>query len=482
MKSLVSKFWRGPGGAADVLRIALPLILSTSAFTIQMFIDRMFLMWHSSAAMSAAAYGGIVNFTFFSFFLGTVTYVNTFVAQYDGAGQKRRIGASVWQGVYFSVSAGVIMASFSFLAEPIVNIAGHEAALRQYEAVYFRILCIGAMPGLLAATLSCFFTGRCKTWTVMWVNVAATVVNIALDYCLIFGHWFFPKWGTAGAAAATVASSLFSCVVYLFLFFGQKHRRRYSTVSGWRFDGKLFLRMMRYGLPSGTQFMLDILGFTLFVTFIGRISATCLAASSMAFQINSLAFMPMIGFNVAVSVLVGRALGENKPALAQRSTWSASTITLFYMTTIAAGYWFFPGVFMYPFAVQADPAEFGAIKGTVETLLCFVAIYSVFDTGTLIFSAALKGAGDTRFVMVASVSLNWLIMVVPTYIAVTLQKSMAGFYLAWTALTVYVIVLAVLFLIRFLQGKWKNMRVIEAAPTPLPHNMPAVPTVETDKN
>ena len=109
MKSLVSRFWRGPGGGADVLRIALPLILSTSAFTIQMFIDRMFLMWHSSAAMSAAAYGGIVSFTFFSFFLGTVTYVNTFVAQYDGAGQKRRIGASVWQGVYFSVFAGATL-------------------------------------------------------------------------------------------------------------------------------------------------------------------------------------------------------------------------------------------------------------------------------------------------------------------------------------------------------------------------------------
>jgi MATE family multidrug resistance protein len=360
--------------------------------------------------------------------------------------------------------------------------AGHEASLREYEAVYFRILCIGAMPVLLAATLSCFFTGRGKTWTVMWVNIAATVVNIVLDYCLIFGHWFFPRWGVAGAAIATVASSVFSCVVYLLLFFGRRHRKRYFTASGWRFDRKLFLRLMRYGLPSGAQFMLDILGFALFVTFIGRISAICLAANSMVFQINSLAFMPMIGFSTAVSVLVGRALGEGKPAIAQRSTWSASAITLFYMTAIAAGYWFFPGIFMQPFAAQADPAEFEAIKGTVETLLCFVAIYSVFDTGNLIFSAALKGAGDTRFVMVVSVVLNWFIMVVPTYIAVTFQKGMAGFYTAWTALTVYVIVLAILFLMRFLQGKWKNMRVIETAPTPLPHNMPAVPTVETDKN
>ena len=126
MKSNLKGFISGSGGCREVLQIALPLVLSTSAFTIQMFVDRVFLMWYGSETMSAAMYGGILHFTIFSLFLGTATYVNTFVAQYDGAGQHRRIGASVWQGIYFSATAGLLILAISPLAPTIMNWVGHD--------------------------------------------------------------------------------------------------------------------------------------------------------------------------------------------------------------------------------------------------------------------------------------------------------------------------------------------------------------------
>ena len=190
--------------------------------------------------------------------------------------------------------------------------------------------------------------------------------------------------------------------------------------------------------------------------------------------------MPMIGFNMAVSTLVGRSLGQNRPDLAKRSTWTAASITICYMTIIAAGYWFFPRLFMFPFAFRADPAEFALVKPMVLKLLCFVAFYCLFDTGNLIFSGALKGAGDTRFVMYVSVGLNWLLMVVPSYFAIKLFKGPTGLYLAWMALTLYVCVLSFVFLFRFLSGKWKDMRVIETMPMDIPHNIPPIPTFETE--
>ena len=480
MKSNLTRLFRGPGGCWEVLQIALPLVLSTSAFTVQMFVDCVFLTWYGDETMPAAMYGGLTSFVIFSFFLGTATYVNTFVAQYDGAGQSKRIGASVWQGIYFSVAAGLLMMAIAPLAETLMNLAGHGPIVRQHEVVYFRILCIGAMPGLVAPTLSCFYSGRGKTWTVMWVNIASTILNILLDYALIFGKWHFPRWGIAGAAWATVCASALSVIIYFVLFLRQGDRKNYATLSGWKYDAKLIKRLMRFGLPSGVQFMLDILGFSLFVTFIGRIDSLSLAATAMAFRINSLGFMPMLGFNIAVCTLVGRSLGKNNPELAQRSTWSAAFLTMCYMTTISIGYWFIPEFFMYPFALQADPAEYALIKPMVAKLLCFVAIYSLLDTGTLIFSGALKGAGDTRFVMVVSVALNWFLMVVPSYFAIKLVKGTAGLYLAWAGLMLYVGVLAVVFLFRFLGGKWKNMRVIETAPHGIPRNMPPVPTLETE--
>ena len=472
--------WKGEGGCGQVLKIALPLILSTSAMTIQLFVDRVFLMWFDREAMSAAMQAGILNFVAFSFFLGTATYVNTFVSQYDGAGRANRIGAAIWQSIYFSIIAGFLMAGLYFAAKPLMNLVGHAESVRAYEITYYKILVIGAMPGLIAASMSCFYTGRGKTSVVMWVAITRTVVNIILDYALIFGNWNMPKLGMAGAAIATVISGVVACLIYVALFFTHKNRQNFATASGWKFDMGLFTRLMRFGVPSGVQFMLDIFGFALFIVFVGRIDAVSFAATSMACQINTLSFFPMIGFSIATSTLVGRELGRNKPKLAQRSVWSAAALTMTYMTIIAAGYWFLPQVFMYPFKSQADAVQFEAIRPIVENLLCFVAIYCLFDTGNLIFSAALKGAGDTFFVMVSSTLLNWIVLVIPSYLAITFLKGQQSLYMAWLALTAYVSLLAILFLCRFLRGKWKTMRVIEMPAPTVPSTMPEIPTIETE--
>ena len=480
MAFILSKIWKGQGGCGQVLKIALPLILSTSAMTIQLFVDRVFLMWYDREAMSAAMLAGILNFTAFSFFLGTAAYVNTFVSQYDGAGRPNRIGAAIWQSIYFSVAAGILMAGLFFFAEPIMNLVGHAESIRSYETTYYKILVIGAMPALLAASMSCFYTGRGKTLVVMWIAIVRTAVNIIFDYALIFGNWNMPRLGIAGAAIATVISTIVACMIYLILFFNQKNRRNFATARGWRFDRGLFGRLMRFGIPSGVQFMLDIFGFAMFIVFVGRIDTVSFAATSMTCQINTLSFLPMIGFSIATSTLVGRAIGRNDPALAQRSTYSAAAMTLTYMTLIAAGYWFFPQVFMYPFKSQADLAQFEAIRPIVEKLLCFVAVYCIFDTGNLIFSAALKGAGDTFFVMVSSTLLNWIVLVIPSCLAITFLKGRQSLYVAWFALTSYVSLLAILFLCRFLNGKWKTMRVIEMPVPTVPSTMPELPTIETE--
>jgi MATE family multidrug resistance protein len=478
MKENPEKININEGGCFEVLKIAFPLILSTSAMTLQMFVDRVFLMWYDRDAMSAAMLGGILSFVFFSFFMGTATYANTFVSQYDGAKRKERIGPAVWQSIYFSLAAGVIMAAIALFARPLIVLVGHEPTIAGYELVYFKILLIGAMPGILDAALSCFLTGRGKTWTVLWVNVVKTVINAVLDYAMIFGKFGFPEWGIGGAAIATVIAHIAACVIYFVIFLLPANRKSFCT-SNYAFDKELFGRLMKFGIPSGVQFMLDILGFALFIVFIGRIDPVSFAASSMVFQINTLSFMPMIGFGIATTILVGRALGADKPHIAQKATFTAAKLTFGYMIAVAAGYWLFPDVFMIPFEAKASAQQMDAMRPIARMLLYFVSFYCIFDTGNIIFSAALKGAGDTRFVMYVSLVLNWLIMVIPSWLAITFLRGRAALYGAWAALTAYVCALAILFLLRFLAGKWKSMRVIEKAPA-LPSTMPGVPTVETE--
>jgi len=187
------------GGCRDVLRVAFPLVLSTSSWGLMHFVDRMFLSWYSNDALAAAVPGSVTNFVLVAFFLGTATYVNTFIAQYIGAGRPRQVGSVLWQGIYFSVFSGIFLLGVIPFAGHLFRLVGHDAAVQEMEVPYFRILCYGSGASILGSTLSCFFIGRGKTLTVMWVNITATAANLLLDYAWIFGNWGFPEAGIRGA-------------------------------------------------------------------------------------------------------------------------------------------------------------------------------------------------------------------------------------------------------------------------------------------
>jgi len=454
--------WNGEGGYREVLAIAVPLILSTASWSVQHFVDRMFLSWYAPETIAAAMPAGMVYFSIVSIFMGTAGYASTFVAQYYGAGRYDRIGAVLWQGVYVSFLGGFVLICAIPFAETIFQWVGHEKTVQYNEVAYFRIICLGGGPYIASYALSGFYSGRGKTWPVMWVNIFATAVNLILDYVLIFGHWGFPEMGIKGAGIATVIAGIFSFFVFLVLISSAAHNRIYHTINRWRPEKELFVRLLRFGLPSGVQFLLEMASFTIFILLVGRLGTASLAASNIAFNINTLAFMPMIGCGIAISMLVGQYLGANKPDLAQTSVYSGFHLTFAYMTSIAAAYVLLPEIFVAPFALQADPQGFAEIYSYSVILLRFVAVYSIFDTMNIIFTSAIKGAGDTRFVMLMTVLLSLFILIIPTYLAIVVFKH--GLMVSWVLATIYVIVLGLSFYLRFIGGKWKSMRVIEQAP------------------
>jgi MATE family multidrug resistance protein len=391
--------------------------------------------------------------------MGTAGYLSTFVAQYYGAKRYHRIGPVLWQGVYVSLLGGLVIVCAIPFAEPVFRLVGHSPLVQQNEVAYFQILCLGGGAYSASYALSGFFSGRGKTWPVLWVNAATTFVNLVLDYALIFGHWGFPELGIRGAGIATVVAGVFSLVLFFALLCSGSNNDTFHTIKGWRLERDLFVRLLRYGFPSGVQFFLEMAGFTAFVLLVGRLGIASLAATNIAFNINTLAFMPMIGCGIAVSVLVGQYLGGDKPDRAQSVVYSGFHLTLVYMLSIAAAYVLVPDIFVAPFALRADPGEFSEIYGYSIVLLRFVAVYSVFDTLNIIFCSAIKGAGDTRYVMLITVMLSVFLLIVPVYLAVVIFEF--GLMVAWVFATAYIILLGLIFYFRFLGGKWKTMRVIE---------------------
>jgi MATE family multidrug resistance protein len=445
-----------PGGAVELLRLAWPLVLGNSFWALQIFIDRVLLGRAGGDQVGAALATALLFWTPMCLFQNTANYATTFVAQYTGAGRPRRVGPIIWQSLYFSAAGGAVFLAMAPAAETLLALVGHSTHIQALESVYFRCLCYAAPPTLLTASALSFFAGRGDTRTVLAVNVVGLVVNGTCGATLIFGLFGLPRLGIAGAGWATVLGSSASALLSLTLLFRRRHRAEFATLAGWRFDAGPFARLMRFGLPNGIAAALDTLGFALFTLLVGRMGDAELDATSIAFALNLLAFLPLLGLGQAVEILVGRRLGEDDPATAARSTWTALRFALAITGTAAAAYVLFPGAMAELF--HGDDATWDQVRALAPVLLRFVAVYCLFDATSLVFSCALRGAGDTRFVTIAALTTSWLVLVLPTW---AVCRYGWGLLWAWTFASAYIITLAMVFFLRFRHGAWRSMRVIE---------------------
>lgn len=433
------------------------------SLTVMQFTDRMFLANYSIDAIAAALPAGIAAFTSIAFFMGVATYTNAFVAQYTGARALNRVGAALWQGIYFSVLSAVFLALLFFVSNPLFDLIGHSPPIRSLEVTYFNILILGAGLPVLGSALACFYTGRGLTWTVMLVHMAGAAVNIPLDYCLINGVGPFPELGIVGAAIATVTASATIVGILGVLIFSPANRAKFGTWKNRGWDRELFGRLMRYGVPSGIQFFLEIFGLTFFIQMLGRLGDLELAASNIVLSIETLSFLPMVGFHIGNATLVGQAVGRGQPQDGVYATTSALHITLAYMIMVAVVFVFMPEPLLRLFENSNHaPAQQTEIMGLGVVLMRFVAVFCFFDALNLVFSGAIKGAGDTRFIMWTIAALSLGVMIGPVYVAVEVVG--AGLYTAWTLATIYICALGIAFMLRYRQGRWKKMRVIEDQP------------------
>jgi MATE family multidrug resistance protein len=454
--------WYGrPGGARELLEIAWPLILANSFWTLEVALDRMYLSRVGSLEVAASVPAAGLFWSPFILLQNTAAYATTFVAQYLGANRRQRVGPAVWQALHFSWFAGLLFLLLVPCADRLVALGGHPPALRRLEIRYFQALCFSALPTLITAASNSFFAGLGKSRTVLAINTFGLMVNAVAGYGLVFGRFGCPAMGIEGAGWATVMGSTAAAIVSVVVLFREEFDAEYATRRGWRLEPALLGRLLYYGVPNGMHWFLESLALTVFLFLIGRLGEQDLAASNIAFTVNNVAFFPAVGLGQAVGILVGQRLGQDRPELAERTAWVGFGLAWTYMSVTAALYVLAPGLFIALFAVQGSAEQAAAIAILTATLLRFVAFYSIFDSLNAVFSFALRGAGDTHFVTAAALGLSWPVMVIPTWLA---WRFGWGLYWAWAFVSLYVVLLGLIFLARFRGGKWKRMRVIEPEP------------------
>ena len=448
------------GSYRRILLLSGPLILSHMGVMLMQIVDGLLLARYSKDAIAAIGPAGMSFWLISGLFIGLVGYTNTFVAQYVGANRPERVGAVIWQGIYMSLVAGLLLAAASLGANQFFTIAGHEKAIRADEVTYFSILCYGGIVTILSAALSGFYAGRSDNLTLMVAHLGGNIINAVCAWAMIFGRLGLPEMGIRGAAWATVGAQCFQVLILGILLFGRQYRERYRTWVDRRLDVKLIGRMCMYGFPNGVRYILEILAFDVFMLLMGRVSTDGLAATNIVFRINGAAFFPVIGLATAVAMLVGQAQGAGRPELSRRVTVRGLVLAQIWMSICAAAMVLIPGALLAPFfAPGSGPINIELHRLCVR-LLWFVAAYTLLDGVNIVFMSVLTGAGDTRFMLIASGALH-LGLAVFLYLLVQLGM---GTYVLWAAITVFICCVSVVWVWRFRSGRWESKRVIEYTP------------------
>jgi len=440
----------------NIITIALPMVLSQASETVNLFVDRLFLSRLGKLHIAGAMSGGLTAFNVMSFFIGIIGYVNAIVAQNDGAGIKRNCARATAQSIRLAFIGWPILILIIPLVRLFFSSMGHLPEQINLEMSYFRILIFGSIFGLIRYSLAGFFIGLGRTRVVMAANALGMLVNIPANWILIFGKLGMPALGIVGAAYGTLLGSATIMFILLGVYLSPPYRREYGTAAELGFDRPLMVMLIRYGTPAGLETFFNIAAFNFFVQLMHSYGPNTAAAVTIVFNYDMLAFIPMLGLGFAATTLAGRYVGGKNIDGAEHSTRLTLLVT-----------WIYAALMMLIFVIWADKLvrvftsgfEGGEsnVAALASTMLRLAALYTLGDATQLIYAGALRGAGDTRFVMWISVGTHWIFAGIAWFSIRMLDISAISM---WVVFICFVLVLSVGMLLRYRLGSWRKMSLV----------------------
>jgi MATE family multidrug resistance protein len=439
----------------EILRLVWPIALGMMNGAIMQFVDRAYLARHSMTALEAVLPATTLAWIFMSFFQSVVGYSGVFVAQYHGAGDAAAAARSYRAGLLLAALSGVVMLPLVPLGNWIFSLTAASPAVLADEKAYYGILLLGGFFVFGQMAAASYFTGHGRTRVVFWVSLAGNLLNIAIDPLLIFGGWGIPAFGISGAAAATVVSLALQFAVLAAL----AHRDRPACGTGRvAASGALLLKILRFGIPAGAYEVVNMASFTIFVFVTGRVGDVAFAASNACFTLNYLLYAPVTGFAIGAQTLVGQACGRGDAAGARRVLRRTLHLALGFIALSCLLVLLFHRPLLELFA-PADPALRREFLTIGFRLLLLMGAWMLFDGTDTIVSGALKGAGDTKFVMFWMFVASFVFWLPLVFAVAGRHGTMPAL---WATMVAYVLVICTGTLIRWRRGRWASIALVSS--------------------
>jgi len=443
----MSSIPKGKNHLAEIrrtLHLAAPVIIGQLAVFSMNFVDTVMSgrLPNREIALAALGIGGAVWSSMLMFMLGTLMVVQPSVAQLDGALKRQEAAAQTRQALWIAIALAVPYFLICYFSQPLLSAFDIDPAIVPTAAAYLRAMSWGA-PGLCLVFLLRFFSeGTGHTRPTMLYGVAGALLNIPLNYVLMFGKLGVPAMGTVGVGYAT---SIVIWLQFLMLFFYIRSHRHYEPFElmsrlekpHW---GEIW-GLLKVGVPIAVAIFVEGSLFVMAALLIGRLGPVPAAAHLIAINFAALVFMIPVGLSSAISIRVGNAVGRRDPAGARYAGFIGIAIILVIQTISAIGMLLFPELIV---RLYTDDV---VIAPLAVSLLFYAAVFQYPDGLQIVASGALRGFKDTRMPVVYMVISFWIVGLTLGY-HLTFARGMgpAGM---WIGMIAGLSVAAVLMLRRF---------------------------------
>ncbi|HEY5605316.1 MAG TPA: MATE family efflux transporter [Thermoplasmata archaeon] len=438
----------------SVFNLAWPIMVSNLLQTLTTTVDVIMvgsLGAEAPAAVAAVGFGGQFIFLFFSVMIsvsaGTIALVARAMGAQDLAQANHILKQSLVLGAILSLPLTLVGLLF---AEPILAGFGAAPDVVDLGGAYIRIISLVVFFQFIGFLGSAALRGVGDTVTPLWIGVLVNVVNFAINVNLIFGNAFVPRLGVPGAAIGTSISYIVGALVLVGIFLRGKHKLMLNLRGTWVHMDTV-KRIFRIGWPAALEQILLQLAFLIWVGMVVVFGTEVLAAHQIGLRIQSFAFMPGFGFAIAATALVGQNLGARAPEAAEKSGWEAAKLSVAVMSLTALG------IFL-----LAEPIARAFIgdPSVVAFSVTFIRIHAVSIPAVGVFFAidgALRGAGDTRFPLLTSLSGIYIVRI-PLSIVFGFILGL-GIVGVWIPLVIEYWYRAAVISNHFRRGKWKTLKV-----------------------
>jgi multidrug resistance protein, MATE family len=416
------------------------------------------------ATASAAALGlGMPMYWAVGGFFAAISYgAQAMTGRRYAEGDQRRAGMVLFNAVIVAVFAGALGVAIGWYGSPwaMDYLAEASEAQKQLGTVYVQLRALGIAGMVVTFAFKAFYDGIGRTYVHLLAALVMNVVNIGLNYLLIFGNdaLGIPAMKVAGAGLASMLSTYLGLAIMIGVSLLPRYNRRFSFFARGNFDWGVTRNIIKLMLPAGSASLILMTGFLLFFKFVGQIDAaegtanTYSAATKILMDTAAICFMPLLAFGTATATAVSQSLGAGKPNLAARYAWDSVRIGILAMVPFAVLFLLIPEQIISLWAPN-DPAVAAAGANSLRLVAMALPMLVV----ALILSQSLYGAGANVFVMIVEgllhfgclVPLSWLL-------GPRLGLGLEGI---WTAALIYVYALGIVMGAKFLGKGWRSIRL-----------------------